>query len=654
MTAKYFSVLLVAKRLCITERAVRKNCVQGRYKGAVKRGGSWMIPADADIRLQDAREPMGSPILPQELLGVPVKKIEELKRKLGILEQFDTYAAEHVRRGGYYSDAAVKFARLKKIGESTLRRWIKKRRESGELGLIDSRGGKILGHETISEEAFEHFKSLYLHPAQPGIKQSWKMLRCMNTDEDRGWTIPSYRVMCRYVDENIQYAAKVLHREGKGSYDAKCAPYIQTDPDSIEAGECWVGDHHQFNCLIRNRGKWARPWITAWEDRRSRMIVGWWVSLSPNQGTILEAMRLGIKKHGPPKSVKIDNGRDYDSEMWTGTTKAKRRKSRVLKAGYIDEEMISGLYAMMKIKVSFALPYHPQSKPVERFFDTIDGQLVKFIPTYCGKDTKRKPEHLNKYLQSEKAIGEAHELKGFCELVGQYIEAYNNHPHTGVGMDGQTPAEVMELRSSRGVMRDGVAELLLRGWTGKIKVGKNGVTVKGCTYGQFNPVLSNWCGKEVFVSYDPDDMLEVFVYDPATTKLITIAKENELYCYGDRVVNEDAMKTAQKQKAKALRTMRDVPNASLIRNSSRVVLAIKAMEDNGREAPKERPDEKSIRVVSTPLDDQVREHEIRKKQEEVKKIVEGEKPREKIVFNFDKLRPPKRKPNKLLGGLFGA
>ena len=67
-------------------------------------------------------------------------------------------------------------------------------------------------------------------------------------------------------------------------------------------------------------------------------------------------MKRAIEVYGPPDAVKIDNGKDYDSQMFTGTTKAARHaltRRKVLKAGYIDEPAIAGIYAMLDISVSF-------------------------------------------------------------------------------------------------------------------------------------------------------------------------------------------------------------------------------------------------------------------------------------------------------------
>jgi putative transposase len=88
----------------------------------------------------------------------------------------------------------------------------------------------------------------------------------------------------------------------------------------------------------------------------------------------LRAFKRGCETYGPPDAVKIDNGKNYDSEMWTGTTKKKRK---ALKKGYLDEKRIAGLYGKLGINVSFAIPYNAKAKPIERFFATLDDQFVR-------------------------------------------------------------------------------------------------------------------------------------------------------------------------------------------------------------------------------------------------------------------------------------
>ena len=66
----------VAKRLGVTERAVRKQCIAGKLAGARKVGGSWQVPDTADIRLCRIKTPR-QPITELNLDGINPKKVKE-------------------------------------------------------------------------------------------------------------------------------------------------------------------------------------------------------------------------------------------------------------------------------------------------------------------------------------------------------------------------------------------------------------------------------------------------------------------------------------------------------------------------------------------------------------------------------------------------
>ena len=537
------------------------------------------------------------------LSEIAADKREDALNRVGVVLEFEKFSGGVVRTGGTRSEALAAYSTQHNIPARTLTRWISKYRDNGIIGLVDTRGRSGGFAEPISEEAFDFFKSMWLTEQRLSVNQCWQNIRYINHSQKKGWTIPGLRTLYDLVDKRIPLPVQVLHREGLASYEAKCAPYIQTDPDSVEPGQVWVGDHHQFNCWIRHGGQWIRPWLTAWEDMRSRAIVGWHISPSPNQTTIMLAMKKGIKAFGPPDSVRIDNGKDYDSEMWTGTTKAKRK---ALPKGYIDERGVAGLYAMMQISVSFAIPYHPQSKLIERFFDTADCQFTKTIATYCGKDSERKPENLNDLLTSQKGIGNGFDLNGFAELFGRYVEVYNNNSHSGVGMDGRTPEQVLATRASKRIILDDVLELLMRVWSRELIVGKNGVRFKGLCFGQYNPDVLARQGKAVFLAYDPDDLRRVYVYDAITRKLITAAEQNQFVNFGS-ATSEAHLRNAIRQKARALKTVREYRDSSLVANTDLASLAIRAREKEQASNNEEQAN-KTLRPVQTPLDGQITAH----------------------------------------------
>jgi transposase InsO family protein len=518
-----------------------------------------------------------------------------------------------------------------------MKRWRRRYEQEGLLGLVDRRGGDKSAEECISPEAFEYFKSLYLDPKQPSKKACWMDVRFINKTEGRGWRIPSYPALVRHSKKMIPQAVVILYREGEAAWESRCAPYIEVDYSTIEPGQIWVGDHHQFNCLIRHRGQWCRPWVTCWEDMRSRAIVGRCVSLSPNQTTILRAMGQGVDAFGPPAKVHVDNGKDFDSESFTGTTKKRRRAARLTDD---DEKMVAGIYAEMGVKVSFALPYHPQSKPIERFFDRLDCQFTKTMPMYCGKDATRKPADLAKTLSNE-ALAGAYDLDTFTRLFDQYVAVYNAAPHSGKGMAGRSPQEVMATRVGRRVMGEGVADLLLRTWSGVLKIGKNGVRFRNMYYGQYEPrILANF-GREVRVSYNPDNVGRLYVHDAGTLDFIAIAEQNQLVAYG--VVSDEALREAMKQKGHARKAMREQRDASLtsMLDLPQVALRAQADHDAERRRPAAAKVTPTLRAVKTKLDKQVAAVAAAERRGKPKR------PEEKLVFDFDLLRRPKPKPIKL-------
>jgi len=77
-------------------------------------------------------------------------------------------------------------------------------------------------------------------------------------------------------------------------------PYIPQRTDRYDPGEAWVGDHCQLDFWVRAGKKMFRPWLTAWQDWKTRRIVGYTLAESPNSDTILSALRMFAQHNGCP------------------------------------------------------------------------------------------------------------------------------------------------------------------------------------------------------------------------------------------------------------------------------------------------------------------------------------------------------------------
>lgn len=634
---KFLTAEQAAQGLRLSPRQVRRMCVGGKLSGVRKVNGEWQIPPTVDARLIGIRPTKQR--TQSELVGFSAKKIQQAQKRLGVLLEAERFAADYAKAGrAGWSEAFALYASQYRIDKATLYRWRAKYQEYGLAGLVDMRGGRIAEGEAISDEGLETFLGMYLTQQRLSTRLCLRNLEHINRKENKGWTIPNLRVMQSYVKNHIPKPAQILYREGVRAYKSKCAPHIEIDCDSIEPGEVWVGDHYQFNVWIRHRNRWIRPWLTAWQDMRSRMLVGWYVCALPNQTTILIATRRAVEKFGPPDFAKVDNGRDYDSEMWTGQTKAQRKKCKVLRAGYLDEHETAGLYGMMGITVSFAIPYNARAKRIERLFRTIDGQFNCTFDTYCGQNAMSKPDDLAKKLNDPDVIASALSLEEFAGTFDKYADVYNSMAHTGKGMEGRSPAQVLATRTSERRIASGVLDMLLCEWSGELKVGKNGVRFKNLYYGQYSQELFRHFGKKVKVACNPDDLRCITVYDAKTLKRICIVEQNLLVGYGKQVSEEDLREAIRQQRtaekfAKVYRDMSRTVNMNLTN------LTIEAAREKTKPEPKARL--RTLRAVRTPFDGQVAEHERDVKQRKLKKAAGAEGMEESLDFDFESLRQEK-------------
>ena len=629
---EYLTIKQTAKLLGRNAGAVRRRCAAGRFVGAKKEAGKWLIPETCHEKLRQPDHLIGS----EDLSALSEKKRRAALTKLGIINIFEGFAAKFVADNGFRRQAVFIFASQNKIGFGTLYRWLRAYRKFGLMGLVDSRGSADTAQAVFSPEAATRLLTMYLTTAKLSLKTCYQNILFINKNENKGWKIPALRTVHKWVEDNVPKPVRILQREGQKAYDAQCAPYIQKDLSDVAPGAIWVGDHHQFDFWIRHKNSWVRPWITAWMDMKSRCLVGWHLSACPNQTTVLISMRVGIEKYGPPDAVKIDNGKDYDSQMFTGITKKTR------KAGYLDEFLVSGIYGMMNISVSFAIPYNAKAKPIERLFATVASQFSKTIPTYCGKDTASRPEELRFKLEQQSIIDSALTFDTLAEKFSAWTEAYNNTVHSGAGMEGKSPAQVLSMRLSKRVISSDVLDMLMCVWSGKLKVGKNGIRFKGLLYGQYEPRILQQFGKIVRVSYNPADLRTITVYDSESLQRLCIAEQNQLVKYGSPV-GEESLREAMQEKAGILRAHRNWNEKQGLQHYDLIDLTIKAKNDaNAHEAHEDvKKINPTLRPVKTPLDLQVSEH-LREKKRRILRKAAGAENTKIIDIDLSELTRPEK------------
>jgi len=132
-----------------------------------------------------------------------------------------------------------------------------------------------------------------------------------------------------------------------------------------------------------------RVYLIGFMDDHSRMIVGWGLYRFQTAANVQEVFRAAIEKHGLPKEVLSDNGRQYAS--WRG----KSRFTQTL--------------TKLGIRHIRSRPYHPQTcGKIESFWRNVYQECLSRTPLSSFEEAKEK--------------------------IGEYIEYYNfKRPHQGIG-----------------------------------------------------------------------------------------------------------------------------------------------------------------------------------------------------------------------------
>lgn len=409
------------------------------------------------------------------------------------------------------------------VSVDTLYEWDGKFRKSGPAGLVDGRWrngrqdkpaavvdvatGELLPDATEGRPMVREFIRLMFRPQQWSGRLCWRL--ASGKADEQGWPVVSYRT-CIRAWEAVPVAVKSGRRYGRKRFEAEAEAYIERDFTTIDANGMWNADHHQFDVWVSHDGRHVRPWLTAYQDCRSRKIVGWRIGAdAPDSGSIVLALRDAVKSHGVPARVFVDNGKDFDAFTFHGRTKKQKRAALNAAAGEFDRRV--GIYTMLGIDARNVRPFRGQSKPIERFFRTVCEQFSKRFDTYCGNKPENRPDCLDANLDA----GKAPTLAEFVEKFATWLEGvYHATGHTGQGMEGRTPADVFNatLGPTKRVAPDPVLDLMLREQSRPVKVTRNGVKWRGLTYGRNATELGKRVKERVVLLVDPKDVGSVLVF----------------------------------------------------------------------------------------------------------------------------------------------
>lgn len=177
----------------------------------------------------------------------------------------------------------------------------------------------------------------------------------------------------------------ILGRSRRKNRPAKVRHFERALPN-----ELWQTDIMSF--MIKGQ---YRVYVIGFMDDHSRFIVGWGLYRFQTAVNVQEVFRAAIEKHGMPKEVLSDNGRQYYS--WRGRSQF--------------TEMLTKL----GIRHIRSRPYHPQTcGKIESFWRNVIQECLAKTPLGSFEEAKDK--------------------------LGEYVEYYNfKRPHQGI--ENVTPSD---------------------------------------------------------------------------------------------------------------------------------------------------------------------------------------------------------------------
>lgn len=533
MSGEYLlTVKEAAELLAIGERAVRKNAMAGRYgelhyRDGVRCQGGKMIM----IRLAALPEAVQSAYLRQHnIIEEPERPVVSAydradadaraaaNERYRTLKEYEAYIAtpgkrtELTRAFLHDWNAAHPDAQL---SQSTLYNWQAKHRADGLSGLLPQYG-KRKGERRIDAPAWEFFQVQYLQQSRPSVGDCYILLARKAKIE--GWTIPSRATIARMVKEDIPEAVRTLRRFGDKKYMDDIQTFTRRDPESIRAGEVFVGDHHILDVFINvgtiEKPKWARPWMTAWLDMRSRKFVGWTINLSPCTDEIIAAFANAALDPaiGLPRHIYIDNGRDYCSAKFAGRGHRGNPLTEEDKEALIAEgKMARSLMDRLDIKTHWAIVENARAKVIERAFKEVVERFSKAFPLYCGRNQDERPDVLEERMKNPKKY--AMNLAEFRVIFDDWIRTvFNKTVSQGAGRAGECPDETyMRTRLPVRTADADVMRLYFMRSTNPFRIGRNGITFRKAEY--YHPDMALLKGKRVYVRYRDEDPEHIWLYD---------------------------------------------------------------------------------------------------------------------------------------------
>ncbi|ECP4586295.1 DDE-type integrase/transposase/recombinase [Salmonella enterica subsp. enterica serovar Muenchen] len=277
------------------------------------------------------------------------------------------------------------------------------------------------------------FKSYYGVPTGDSAKAAWRKFKAWWQEQYRDQpavlaAMPSYDAVLRMLKKEPLYRRMA----GRVSGSAKRAyeVYSKRDWSMMPVNGVWISDGKSLDMKVLHPiyNRPFTPELTMVIDGRTRVVVGWSLSLAENRFAVAEAYRHGMENFGKPLFVYSDNGGGEKNKM-------------------LDDEEV-GIFSRMHVDHMTGIPGNPQARGIiERLNGVIPVNLARRFATYNGRNAdpefvrvmSKKMVSLTNALrqgkelttEQKRTLGLIPDWNTLTQAVGEEIEKYNqSHEHS--------------------------------------------------------------------------------------------------------------------------------------------------------------------------------------------------------------------------------
>ncbi|EBR0461108.1 transposase [Salmonella enterica subsp. enterica serovar Abony] len=277
------------------------------------------------------------------------------------------------------------------------------------------------------------FKSYYGVPTGESAKAAWRKFKDWWQEQYRDQpavlaAIPSYDAVLRMLKKEPLY--RRMAGRVSGSARRAYEVYSKRDWSMMPVNGVWISDGKSLDMKVLHPiyNRPFTPELTMVIDGRTRVVVGWSLSLAENRFAVAEAYRHGMENFGKPLFVYSDNGGGEKNKM-------------------LDDEEV-GIFSRMHVDHMTGIPGNPQARGIiERLNGVIPINLARRFATYNGRNAdpefvrvmSKKMVSLTNALrqgkelttEQKRTLGLIPDWNTLTQAVGEEIEKYNqSHEHS--------------------------------------------------------------------------------------------------------------------------------------------------------------------------------------------------------------------------------